>query len=87
MTKPKWAPDAQAALERIKGKLFATVPEASVILGYDRVGRTVRAAIEAGAVPAIRVGETYRIPTSWIIEQTQVGAGTARGKGGASDAA
>ena len=54
-----WAPFA--------GRLFATVPEAAAILRYDV--RTVRRAIAAGEIPAVRVGATYRIRVSWLRKQ------------------
>jgi excisionase family DNA binding protein len=74
MTRPiTWAPDAQAALSRIRGKLFATTTEASLVLGYDRQGRTIRAGIESGEVPAVRVGNTYRIPAAWLLQQVRLG--------------
>jgi hypothetical protein len=67
MTAPvTWTPTAQAVLARLRGRLFATVPEASVILDYDRQGRTLRAAIAAGDVPSVKVGSTYRIPVAWL---------------------
>ncbi|MGO9292505.1 MAG: helix-turn-helix domain-containing protein [Streptosporangiaceae bacterium] len=76
MTAPvTWSPSAQAALSRIGGKLFATTTEAAAILRYDR--RTIYQGIEAGEIPATRVGATYRIPTSWIREQAGLGAGDA----------
>jgi hypothetical protein len=53
------------------GRLFASVPEFVTISGYD--DRTVRAAIEAGEIPAIRVGQRYRIPVAWIREQARIG--------------
>ena len=56
------------------GRLFLSVPEASAILGVDREGRTVRKAIEAGEIPAIRVGPQWRIPVAWIREQARLGA-------------
>lgn len=76
MTKPvTWSPSAQAAMDRLKGKLFATTTEASAVLRYDH--RTIRKAIEAGEIPAVRVGSTWRIPTAWIREQARLGGGTA----------
>lgn len=74
MTAPStWTHDAETVLARMRGRLFATTTEASVILGYDRIGRTVRKGIEAGEIPAIRVGATWRIPVAWIREQARVG--------------
>ena len=51
-------------LDDLGGRLFATVPEVAAILRYDV--RTVRRAIEAGTVPAVRVGAGYRIPMAWL---------------------
>jgi excisionase family DNA binding protein len=56
------------------GRLFLSVPEASVILGVDREGRTVRKAIASGEIPAIRVGPQWRIPVAWIREQARLDA-------------
>jgi excisionase family DNA binding protein len=76
MPKPiTWDLSAAEALKRARGRLFATVTETSVILGYDREGRTVRKAIDAGEIPHVRVGATRRIPVSWIIEQARLGDG------------
>lgn len=77
MTAPKtWAPSAKAALERLlDGRLFATTTETAAVIGYDR--RTIIKGIEAGEIPAARVGATYRIPTKWIFEQAGVGGGEA----------
>ena len=57
--------ESQAEIPR--GRLFATVPEFVKVSGYD--ARTVRKGIEAGEIPAIRVGATWRIPVAWIREQ------------------
>jgi len=54
-------------LTALAGKLFADVPETAQILRYDQ--RTVRRAIEAGEIPAMRAGGRWRIPTAWIREQ------------------
>lgn len=68
MTKPiTWSTSAKAALERLDGKLFATTTECAAVLRYD--ARTLRKAIEAGDVPAIKAGSTYRVPVKWIREQ------------------
>lgn len=76
MTKPvTWSPSAQAALDRLKGKLFATTTECAAVLSYD--ARTLRKAIEAEEIPAIRAGSTYRIPTAWIRAQVGLGGGNA----------
>jgi excisionase family DNA binding protein len=73
VTKPAtWSPSAQAALDRLKGKIFATTTEAGAVLRYDH--RTIRKAIEAGEIPATRVGAQWRIPVSWIKEQARLGS-------------
>ncbi len=51
-------------LDDLAGRNFATVPETAAILRYDT--RTVRRAIEAGDIPAVRAGATYRIPVAWL---------------------
>lgn len=78
MPKPvTWNLSAEEALKRLRGRLFATVTETSIILGYDEAGRTVRKAIAAGEIPHVKVGGTRRIPVSWIMEQARLGGGTA----------
>jgi excisionase family DNA binding protein len=54
-------------LEEILDGLFADVPETAAVLRYD--ARTVRRAIEAGEIPAVRAGERWRVPTAWLREQ------------------
>lgn len=74
-TKPTtWAPGAQAALGRLGDRLFATTTEVAAILRYD--GRTVRKAIEAGDIPAVRAGSTWRVPTAWL--RAQIGVAESR---------
>jgi excisionase family DNA binding protein len=78
MPKPvTWNLSAEEALKRLRGRLFATVTETSIILGYDEAGRTVRKAIDAGEIPSVRVGATRRVPVSWITEQARLGGGNA----------
>jgi excisionase family DNA binding protein len=73
MTAPvTWSPDAEAALDRLKGRLFATTTEVAAILGYDP--RTIRRAIEAGEIPSVQAGSTRRVPVSWIREQARLGS-------------
>lgn len=68
MTAPiTWTPSSEAALARLDGRLFATVTEVAAILRYD--ARTVRKAIEAGEIPALRAGSTYRITVEWLRAQ------------------
>ena len=61
--------------EVLDGNLFADVPETAEILRYDE--RTVRRAIEAGEIPAVRAGERWRVPTAWLREQAGLGGGDA----------
>ena len=68
-----WTIGAKRALERLDGRLFATVIEASAVLSYDRAGRTVRKAIQAGEIPAVRAGSTYRVPVAWLRQQLGMG--------------
>jgi excisionase family DNA binding protein len=76
MTKPvTWSPSAQSALDRIRGKLFATTTEAGAVLRYDH--RTIRKGIEAGEIPAVRMGTTWRIPVEWIRRQAGLGGESA----------
>ena len=56
-----------AVLDELDGRLFADVPEVARLTGRDP--RTIRAAAEAGQIPATKVGKNYAIPTSWIREQ------------------
>jgi len=73
MTKPiAGAPNAEATLQRLGQRLFATTTEAAAVLRYD--ARTVRRAIAAGEIPAVRAGSTYRIPTAWLRAQILLGA-------------
>jgi excisionase family DNA binding protein len=51
-------------LADLDGKLFAEVPEVAELLRNDV--RTVRRAIERGEIPAIRTGQRWRVPTSWL---------------------
>jgi len=76
MPKPvTWNLSAEEALKRIRGRLFATTTEVSLIFGYDPEGRTVRKAIEAGEIPFVKMGATYRVPVSWILEKAGLGGG------------
>lgn len=74
MTAPvTWSPDAEAALQRLTGRLFANTTEAAAILGYDP--RTVRRAVEAGEIPGVKAGVTWRVPVAWLREQARLGGG------------
>jgi excisionase family DNA binding protein len=63
---------SETSADPLGGKLFADVPETAAFLRYDQ--RTVRRAIEAGDIPAIKVGERWRIPTRWLREQAGISA-------------
>jgi excisionase family DNA binding protein len=54
----------QQVLADLEGRLFATVPETSVVLRADEPA--VRRMIAAGDIPATRVGRVWRVPVSWI---------------------
>ncbi len=74
MTAPvTWTPSAQAAMERLEGKLFATTTEAALIIRCD--ARTLRKAILSGEVPAVQAGNTFRIPVAWLHKQVRAGGG------------
>lgn len=49
-------------------KLFWTVKEFAEIARVDR--RAVSRGISNGEIPATRVGRQYRIPTTWIEQQS-----------------
>lgn len=43
---------------------FTTIGDVARTLGCD--ARTVRRGIEDGVIPAVRIRNTIRIPTSWV---------------------
>jgi excisionase family DNA binding protein len=55
----------------LSDNLFAEVPETAEILQIDE--RTVRRAIERGNIPATRIGQRWRIPTSWLRKTAGLG--------------
>lgn len=55
---------ASDVLAGLAGKLFATVPEAAVVLRSDV--RSVRRSIAAGNIPSIPVGPRKLVPVSWL---------------------
>lgn len=63
--------EADRQLEKLSGQLFASVPEAAVILRVDR--RTLYRALEAGDVPGFKVGVFWKIPVVWLREVARVG--------------
>jgi excisionase family DNA binding protein len=54
--------EQRAVLSAIGSKLFLTVPEVSDFTRVDQ--RTLRRAIEDNQIPAVRIGNTVRIPTA-----------------------
>lgn len=54
-------PDPAALL---RGRLFVSTADAATILGVDR--RTLNRAISAGDIPAVRVGQQYRLSAAWL---------------------
>jgi excisionase family DNA binding protein len=60
------------AAERLNGRWFVTIAEAAEILHVDP--RTVRRAIDRGQVPAVRVGQQYRVPVAWLRERAGPGS-------------
>jgi hypothetical protein len=59
------APAARDVLAALDGRLFATVPEAAVVLRSDV--RSVRRAIAAGDIPAQAVGPRKLVPVAWLL--------------------
>ncbi len=51
-------------LEDLQGRTFAEVWQAATILSRDP--RTIRKAIKAGEIPAVRLGPRYSIPVDWL---------------------
>lgn len=74
---PQHAERALTTINDLADRLFATVPETADITGYDV--RTIRKAIEAGEIPAIKWGATSRIPTVWLREQARLGTNGSAG--------
>lgn len=68
--------DASDVLAKLEGKLFATVPEAAVVLRSDV--RSVRRSIAAGDIPSTPVGPRKLVPVAWLrraagLETTEAG--------------
>jgi excisionase family DNA binding protein len=51
-------------LEDLDGRAFCDVWEAATILNRDP--RTIRQAIKAGEIPAVRLGLRYSVPVAWL---------------------
>ena len=58
------------AAEPLAGRIVLTTAEVGAVLGCD--GRTVRRAIEAGQVPAVRVGRRLCVPAAWLRERAML---------------
>jgi hypothetical protein len=54
----------------LAGRLFASTTETASIIGRDE--RTVRKVVEAGVIPATRVGAKWSVPVAWIRQQAGV---------------
>lgn len=54
----------------LRERLFLTVPEAATILRADP--RTVRRAIEAGDITAVRINGVVRIPTQRFLDEVHL---------------
>jgi hypothetical protein len=65
------AASAREVLAELDGKLFATVPEAAVVLRSDV--RSVRRSIAAGTIPAQPVGPRKLVPVSWLRQAAGLG--------------
>jgi hypothetical protein len=66
LNKEKAAETRGDVLASLADKLFASVPEAAVILRSDP--RSVHRSIAAGDIPAIRVGPRSLVPVRWLRE-------------------
>lgn len=55
---------AEKHAEKASGPAFLSCVEVARILRVHR--QTVYRAIEAGEIPAVRVGKAFRIPASWL---------------------
>ncbi len=47
------------------GTAFLEPPDVAVIMGADE--RTIRSAIRAGDIPAVRVGQRWKVPVNWLV--------------------
>jgi len=63
---------AREVLAELEGKLFATVPEAAVVLRSDV--RSVRRSIAAGDIPAVPVGPRKLVPVTWLRQAAGISA-------------
>lgn len=51
----------------LAGQAFCDVPVVASVLGRDE--RTVRRAIEAGLIPASKIGSKWSVPVAWLRQQ------------------
>ena len=72
---PRWSDAASEVLDDLRGRLFASVPEAAVVLRSDP--RSVRRAIAAGDIPAVPVGPRKLVPVTWLRQAAGLGGGDA----------
>ena len=66
---------ARDVLADLEGKLFASVPEAAVVLRSDP--RSVRRSIEAGDIPCTPVGPRKLVPVTWLRKAAGIDASPA----------
>ena len=52
------------------GQLFIGIPETALLLNRDE--RTIRRAVEKGAIPGQKFGARWSVPTSWVREQAGI---------------
>jgi excisionase family DNA binding protein len=57
----------RTTLSDLAGQTFTGTPEVASILGRDE--RTIRRAIEAGKIPASRIGSKWAVPVAWLRQQ------------------
>jgi excisionase family DNA binding protein len=58
-------------LEDLEGRDFAYPYEAAMVLRIDV--RTLRSAIAAGEIPAVRTGQQFRVPVAWLRQKALAG--------------
>jgi hypothetical protein len=57
-------------LNDLAGQVFAGVPDVASITGRDE--RTIRRGIEAGRIPATRIGSKWAVPVAWLRQQAGI---------------
>jgi excisionase family DNA binding protein len=73
------APGSEQLIKKLNSQLFLSPTEAAELLRSDP--RTVRLAAAAGEIPGFKVGTFWKIPTSWLRAQAQIGDGDAAAAG------